>query len=76
MIRTDNKQKAIVHIKEDRNLLPSQEYGFRKNCYTIDVLTILENNTTEAFRQDQSATIISLDISKTYDLKLTENLKK
>jgi hypothetical protein len=45
--------KRLVYILEERNLLPSQQYGFRKNRSTTDVLTILENNIAEAIKKRQ-----------------------
>jgi hypothetical protein len=68
--------KWLVHNIEERNLFPSQQYGFKKNRSTIDVLTILENNITEAFRQGQSTAMTSLDISKAYDLRCRYNILK
>jgi hypothetical protein len=47
--------KKLVHIIEERNLLPSQQYGFRKNHYTA---------------------MISLDISKAYDMYWPYNILK
>jgi hypothetical protein len=60
--------KKLVHIIKERKLLPSQQYGYRKNRYTIYVLIILENNIADAFRQGQSTAIISLDFWKACDM--------
>jgi hypothetical protein len=60
--------KRLVYILEERNLLPSQQNGFRKNRSTTDVLTILENNIAEAIKKRQSTAMVSLDISKAYDM--------
>jgi hypothetical protein len=55
--------KSLVYILEERNLVPSQQYGFRKNRSTTEVLTILENNIAEAIKKRQSTAMVSLDIS-------------
>jgi hypothetical protein len=69
--------KRLVHIIEERNLFPSKQYGFRKNRFTIlDVHSILENNIVEAFCHVQSTAMISLDISKAYDMCWQYNILK
>jgi hypothetical protein len=47
------EEGGLVNILEERNLLPSQQYGFRKNKSTTDVLTILENNIANKNNQPQ-----------------------
>jgi hypothetical protein len=44
--------KRLVYILEESNLLPSQQYGFRKNRSITDVLTIRENNIAEAIKKN------------------------
>jgi hypothetical protein len=51
-----------------RRVLPEQQYGFRIGRSTTDVLIILQNNIAEVFRRKESTTIVSLDISKAYDM--------
>jgi hypothetical protein len=49
-----------VHVVESRNL--------RKGRSTTDVSVILQNHIAEAFRKRESTTMVSLDISKAYDM--------
>jgi hypothetical protein len=60
--------KRLVYILEESNLLPSQQYGFRKNRSITDVLTIRENNIAEAIKKKQLTAMVSLYISKAYDM--------
>jgi hypothetical protein len=48
--------------------MPTHKYGFRKNRSITDVLTILENNIAEAITKRKSTAMVSLDISKAYDM--------
>jgi ribonuclease HI/endonuclease/exonuclease/phosphatase family metal-dependent hydrolase len=57
----------LVHILECNKLLPEQQYGFRKNRSTEDVLLILEAEILEGFRLKQHILMTSLDISQAYD---------
>jgi hypothetical protein len=50
--------------------------GFRKNRSTTDVLTILENIIAEATKKRQSTAMVSLDISKAYDMCWRYNILK
>jgi hypothetical protein len=70
------EEGGLVNILEEKNLLPSQQYGFRKNKYTTDVLTILENNIAEAIKKRQSTAMVSLEISKAYDMCWRYNILK
>jgi hypothetical protein len=54
--------KRLVFILEEKHLLPNQQFGFRKNRSTTDVLITLESGMAQAIRKK-----ISLDISKAYD---------
>jgi hypothetical protein len=45
--------RRLVHILEERKLLPKQKFGFRKNQSTIDVLNILNTHITEAIRKGE-----------------------
>jgi hypothetical protein len=38
--------KRLVHVLEEKKLLPKQQFGFRKNRYTIDVLNTLNTHIT------------------------------
>jgi hypothetical protein len=53
--------KRLVYVLESRYLLPEKQYGFR---------IIPKNNIAEVFRRKESTTIVSLDISKAYDMSL------
>jgi Reverse transcriptase (RNA-dependent DNA polymerase) len=59
--------KRLVHVLDERNLLPEQKYGFRKNRSTTDVLNILNTHIIEAIRKKEYSAMISLDISRAYD---------
>jgi hypothetical protein len=50
--------KRLVNVLDERNLIPEQQYGFRKNRSTTDVLNILNR---------EYSAMLSLDISKAYD---------
>jgi hypothetical protein len=65
-----------MYILEERNLLSSQQYGFRKNRSITDVLAIPKNNIAEATKKRQSTAIVSLDISKAYDMCSRYNILK
>jgi hypothetical protein len=60
--------KKLVYVLESRNLLPEQQYDFRKGRSTTNVLVILQNHIAEAFRKKESTTMVSLNISKAYDM--------
>jgi hypothetical protein len=60
---------------EERNLLPSQQYGFRKKRSTTDVLIILEN-ISRNHQKRQSTAMVFLDISKAYDMCWRYNILK
>jgi hypothetical protein len=46
--------KRLVYVLESRNLLPEQQYGFRKSRSTTDVLIIFQNHIAETFRKKES----------------------
>jgi hypothetical protein len=60
--------KRLVYVLESRNLLPEQQYDIRKGRSTTNVLVILQNHIAEAFRKKESTTMVSLNISKAYDM--------
>jgi ribonuclease HI len=58
----------LVHLLETRNQLPSQQWGFRKQRSTEDVLAILSTEICDAFREKKHIVLTSLDLSKAYDM--------
>jgi endonuclease/exonuclease/phosphatase family metal-dependent hydrolase len=59
--------KRLVYYLENNNLLANQQYGFRKNRSTLDVLSILENEACEAIRRKHYFSLCSLDLTSAYD---------
>jgi hypothetical protein len=59
--------RRLVHILEEKKLLPKQQFGFRKNRSTIDVLNILNTHITDAIRKGEYTAVFLLDLSKAYD---------
>jgi Reverse transcriptase (RNA-dependent DNA polymerase) len=57
----------LVWFLEKNHLISNQQYGFRKNRSTIDVLSILEQESCEAFRKRQYFSLCSLDLTSAYD---------
>lgn len=53
---------------EHRNLLSPNQYAFRKGRSIVDHLTTLENDIQSAFHDKEHLKLISLDISKAYDM--------
>jgi hypothetical protein len=61
-------QRCETTIKLDEtNLLPEQQYGFRKNRSTTVVPNILNMHIIEAKRKKEYSVMLSLDISRAYD---------
>jgi hypothetical protein len=58
--------KKLVYVLESTDLLPEQQYDFRKERSTTDVLIILQNHIAEAFRKKESTGKVILDLSKSY----------
>jgi predicted adenine nucleotide alpha hydrolase (AANH) superfamily ATPase len=58
--------KRLVHVLDERNLLPEQQYGFR-NRSTTDVLSIFNTHIIEAICKKEYSAMLSLDISRAYD---------
>jgi hypothetical protein len=59
--------KRLVHVIDERNLLPEQQYGFRKSRSTTDVQNILNTHIIKAIRKKEYWAMLSLDISRAYD---------
>jgi Reverse transcriptase (RNA-dependent DNA polymerase) len=59
--------RRLVHILEERNLIPDQQYGFRRGRSTTDVLNILQSEISLSFLERKHLALISLDLSKAYD---------
>jgi hypothetical protein len=57
----------LVYTLENREVVPAQQYGFRKNKSTADLHIILESSSQEAFRKKQHFVMVSLDLVKAYD---------
>jgi hypothetical protein len=58
---------TLVYTLENRELIPEQQYGFRKNKSTADVHIILESSIQEVFRKKQHFVMVSLDLAEAYD---------
>jgi hypothetical protein len=43
--------RRLLHVIEERRLLPETQYGFRKNRSTTDVLITLDSLISEAIRK-------------------------
>jgi Reverse transcriptase (RNA-dependent DNA polymerase)/Endonuclease-reverse transcriptase len=59
--------RRLVHILEDRDLLPNEQFGFRKARSTTDALNVLETKICETFLEEKYMALLSLDLSKAYD---------
>jgi len=59
--------RRLVHILEERKLIPPQQFGFRSGKSTTDVLNILQSEISGSFLDRQHLAMISLDLSKAYD---------
>jgi hypothetical protein len=57
----------LFYTLENREVIPDQQYGFRKNRSTTVVHIILESSIQDAFRKKQHFVIVSLDLAKAYD---------
>jgi hypothetical protein len=64
----ENNQQTTCVCPGKQHLIPKQQYGFRKGRSTTDVVVILQNHIAKAFRKRESTTMVSLDISKAYDM--------
>jgi hypothetical protein len=51
--------RRLVHVLEKSKLLPKQQFGFRKNRSTIDVLNTLNTHITEAIRKEEYTAVLS-----------------
>jgi hypothetical protein len=52
----------LSYLLEEKGYLPNQQYGFRKNKSTEDVLIILESDMQEAFKEKEHLLLVSLDL--------------
>jgi hypothetical protein len=59
--------RRLVHVLQESKLLPKQQFGFRKNRSTIDVLNTLNTHIEEAIRKGEHTAVLSLDLTKAYD---------
>jgi hypothetical protein len=59
--------KRLIHVLDERNLLPEQQYGFRKNRSTTIVPNILNMHIIEATRKKEYSALLPLGISRAYD---------
>jgi Reverse transcriptase (RNA-dependent DNA polymerase) len=59
--------RRLVFVLESKQLIPDQQYGFKKERSTKDVLKILTTDIIETFRERKHLVLTSLDISKAYD---------
>jgi hypothetical protein len=59
--------RRLLHVIEERGLLPETQYDFRKKRSTTDVLITPNSLISEAIRKKEYTALLSLDISKTYD---------
>jgi hypothetical protein len=59
--------KRLTWYLEKHNLISNQQYGFRKERSTLDVLSILENEACHTFKMGHFMPVCSLDLSSAYD---------
>jgi uncharacterized protein YlbG (UPF0298 family) len=52
---------------EENNVIPKNQFGFRKNHSTTDALLKLHNDIVEGLRQKESSIILKLDAEKAFD---------
>ena len=57
----------LIHYLESKNLLSHCQYGFRKNCSTLDPLLKLSTTIQNAFIQKKHTIGIFFDLEKAYD---------
>jgi hypothetical protein len=57
----------VSYLLEEKQYLPNQQYGFRENRSTKDVLIIFESDIQEAFKEKEHLQLVSLDLQKAYD---------
>ncbi|PZC82109.1 hypothetical protein B5X24_HaOG211199 [Helicoverpa armigera] len=63
-------------LVESRDLLPSNQFGFRKGLSTMDSVAILVTDIRTAFSKNESAVAAFLDISSAYDSVLLPVLRQ
>ena len=57
----------LVWYLESKNLLSNRQFGFRKNCSTIDPLLMLSREVQIAFANQRQVIGVFFDLEKAYD---------
>jgi hypothetical protein len=58
------ENNRLIYTLEQKEVIPEQQFGFRKNRSTSDAHIILESRIQEAFKNKQHFLLVSLDLAK------------
>ena len=64
----------LMMVLEGRNLVPNQQFGFRKMRGTTDALVKISSDILTAFKSKQCVLCVSFDIEKAYDTTWRHNI--